>query len=251
MELKKFWNLTFYLAKSGFRIRNEGSFLGVFWYLLNPILFFAMLFLIFSNNLGSGVKYYPLYLFLGLIIFNFFTASTGESISVIKGNRNLLKSVNLPRMSFISGGVLKFVYSNIFEFIVFMIFMLILKVSLLNALFYPLIMIFFVIFVFGLSLIIASISVYSIDFGNLWSFFCTLLWFATPIFYTLNTHPILARLSYFNPIYYYMTAARDLIIYNQMPSTVILAGVLGFAVLFFIMGIIIFNKLKDRFTELI
>jgi ABC-type polysaccharide/polyol phosphate export permease len=251
MELKKFWNLSFYLAKSGFRIRNEGSFFGVLWYLLNPLLFFVMLFFLFSNNLGSGVKYYPLYLFLGLIIFSLFTTSTLESISVIRSNKNLLKSVNLPRMSFIAGSVLKFVYSNAFEFLIFVIFMIVLRTDIINALFYPLLLILFVIFLFGISLIVSSISVYSVDFGNLWSFFCNLLWFATPIFYTLDTHPILSQLSYFNPVYYYITAARDLVIYNQTPPPIILIGIFSFAVIFLFMGIIIFNKLKDKFTEYI
>ena len=250
-EIKKFWNLTSYLAKSGFRIRNEGSFLGILWYLLSPLLLFGMLFFIFSNNLGSGVEYYPLYLLLGLIMFNFFTASTGEAISVIRNNKSLLKSINLPRMSFVAGSVLKFVYSNAFEFVVFAALMLIVRDNAANALFYPLVMLFFAVFVFGISLIVASVSVYFLDFGNLWAFFCNLLWFATPIFYALGAHPILSAFSYFNPVYYYITAARDLIIYRVIPPSVILVGVVAFAVIFLVAGTLLFNKLKERFTEMI
>jgi ABC-type polysaccharide/polyol phosphate export permease len=249
MSLKKFWNLSFYLSKAQFRIRNEGSFLGILWYLLNPLLFFALLFFIFSNNLGADIKYYPLYLFLGLIMFNFFQASTNDAIYIIRGNKHLLKSINFPRASFIAGSVLKFLYSNLFEFLVFIIFVLILGASITNILFYPLILIFFIIFIFGISLFIGSISVYFLDFGNIWSFFCSLLWFATPIFYTLDTHPLLSKLSYANPLYYFITATRDLVIYNEFPPLIIIIGIIILSILSLLFGLIVFNKLKDRFTE--
>lgn len=249
MNLKKFWNLSFYMSKAQFRIRNEGSFLGVIWYLLNPLLVFALLFFIFSNNLGATVKYYPLYLFLGLIMFNFFQASTNEAISIIRGNKNLLKSINIPRASFIAASVLKFLYSNLFEFLVFMIFMLFLGASFSNIIFYPLILIFFIIFIFGISLFVGSISVYFLDFGNIWSFFCNLLWFATPIFYTLDAHALLSKLNYANPLYYFITAARDLVIYHESPPIIIIFGILILSILSLFFGLIVFNKLKDRFTE--
>jgi len=249
MNLKRFWNLSFYLSKSQFRIRNEGSFLGVLWYLLNPLLFFALLFFIFSNNLGAEVKYYPLYLLLGLIMFNFFQASTNEAISIIRGNKHLLKSINFPRASFIAGSVLKFLYSNLFEFLIFIVFVLILGANFPSIFFYPVILIFFVIFIFGISLLISSISVYFLDFGNIWSFFCSLLWFSTPIFYTLGNHPLLSKLNYANPLYYFITAARDLVIYNEFPSLIIIIGIVVLSILSLLLGLIVFNKLKDRFTE--
>ena len=69
-RIKRFWDLSFYLAKSGFKLRNEGSYLGIIWYLLNPILFFCLLFVVFSQSLGSEIENYAIYLFIGIIIFN-------------------------------------------------------------------------------------------------------------------------------------------------------------------------------------
>lgn len=250
-ELKTFWGLTFDIGKAGFRVRNEGSFLGVLWYLLNPLLFFALLYLLFSHNVGAGVAYYPLYLFLGLIMFNFFQNVAGEASSIIRSNRSILKSLNLPRAAFFAGNVLKFLYSHIFDFIAFMLFAAFLKANLIGIMLYPLILAFFVLFIFGASLIIGSISVYVIDFGNVWNFLSTLLWFVTPLFYTLEGHPLLAQLSYLNPLYYFITAARDIIIYHQTPSSLILAGIIAWSAAALALGLIIFNELKDKFTEVI
>jgi ABC-type polysaccharide/polyol phosphate export permease len=249
MSLKKFWNLSFYIAKTGFRTRNEGSYLGILWYLLNPIILFTLLYLVFSKFFGADIKYYALYLFLGLIIFNFFQYSILESIYAIRNNKHLLKSINLQRESFIVGGVLKFLFSNLIEFCVFIILMIILKVNIVYALIYPIVLIFLTTFILGVSLIISCISVYFLDFGNIWSYFSTILWFATPIFYSLETHPILSELSYLNPLYYYITLSREIIIYHQFPSLTIIAGVIVFSVISLILGLIIFNKFKEKFTE--
>ena len=78
MRLKKFIELSFALAKAQFKLRNEGSYLGIFWYILNPIFIFSLLLLIFSTRVGQGIPHYPLYLLLGIIMFNFFQTATIE-----------------------------------------------------------------------------------------------------------------------------------------------------------------------------
>ena len=90
----KTFNLSFQLAKANFKLRNEGSYLGVFWYLLNPLLTFILLFFIFSNSTGAGIENYALYLLLGVIIFNFFQQTTTEATQIIlKQYHYLIKSI--------------------------------------------------------------------------------------------------------------------------------------------------------------
>ncbi|MCX6760298.1 MAG: ABC transporter permease, partial [Candidatus Nealsonbacteria bacterium] len=71
--------LSFVFAKVKFKLKNEGSYLGIFWYLLSPILTFLILFFIFSDRLGNDIYLYPIYLLLGIIIFNFFQYTTLEA----------------------------------------------------------------------------------------------------------------------------------------------------------------------------
>jgi len=251
MDFRRFWNLTFYLAKSGFKVRNEGSYLGILWYLLNPLLFFGLLWLIFSNNIGNSIESYPLYLFMGVIMFNFFQSATSESIGIIRDNRELFKSINFPRMAFISGSVLKFFFSHVFEFFIFTIFLVALKGNFANVLFYPLIILFFIPFVFGVSLILGSVSVYILDVEGIWTFASKLIWFATPIFYALNLSSKLSVINWINPLYYFITLARDLVVYNTVPSAEIIVGSALSGALFLAAGVLTFNKLKTRFTEII
>jgi len=106
-------------------------------------------------------------------------------------------------------------------------------------------------FIYGLSLILASLYVYFADLENIWYFFSRLLFFATPIFYTIKGQNRLFIANFFNPLYYYITLGRDVLIYSKTPDLWLVAGALIYSLLFFIVGSIIFNKLKTKFAELI
>lgn len=250
-KIKNFWSLSFYLAKFGFKLRNEGSYLGILWYLLNPILLFGLLFLIFSRNLGVEIKSYTLYLFLGLIMFNFFQSATIESTRLIRDNRHTIKSIYFPRLSLVTGNVLKFLFSHIFEFIVFIALILLFGDHFFNVFFYPFILIFFALFTLGFSILLSAISVYFVDMENIWNFASRLLWFGTPIFYKIETESILFKINLINPLYYFISVSRDVIIYNTLPEFWKIIGIFVFTILSLILGLFVFNKLEGKFSEMI
>ena len=124
-KIKKAFGLSFSLAKAEFKLKNEGSYLGPLWYLLNPVLLFLLFYLIFSDRLGNNIRLYPLYLFLGIIMFNFFQNSTSESCDLIsKAHNRLIKSINFSRESLIAAVILKNLFSHLLEILLFIILIL-------------------------------------------------------------------------------------------------------------------------------
>ena len=248
--LKFFFELSLSLAKAEFKLRNEGSYLGIFWYLLNPLLMFGLLFLVFSDRLGNDIPKYPLYLLLGIIMFNFFQSSTGESVSsVLKENRWLIKSINCPKESLVASILLKNLFSHFFEIVFFIIFLIFFKASLIGMLFYIPILFFFYLFIFGASLFLASLTVYFVDLENIWSFVVRLLWLGTPIFYAITGQIRLYYVNLLNPMYYFISVSRDLIIYEKMPDIFIIFGMIFYASVSFFIGVLTFNRLKNKFAE--
>lgn len=243
--------LSLALAKAEFKERNEGSYLGIFWYLLNPLLTFTLLLLVFSDRVGIDIPGYPLYLLLGIIMFNFFQRATIDSTKAIHDNRWIIKSINFPRESLVSSVVLKTLFSHILEIILFLIFALFFKVSITGIIFYFLILIFFCIFIYGACLILSALTVYFIDLDNVWVFVARLIWFGTPIFYTIGGQARLFYFNLFNPMYYFITIAREVMVYGRIPQLWMLAGAIGYSVIFWAAGTLIFNKLKIKFAEMI
>jgi lipopolysaccharide transport system permease protein len=251
-RFRNFWQLSLQLAKAGFKLRNEGSYLGIFWYLLNPLLLFLLLLFVFSDRLGSSISQYPLYLLLGIIIFNFFQRATTESTkTIIRDYRGIIKSINFPRESLIAGNVLKTLFSHLFEIILFIIFILIFKGSLTGLIFYPIIIFFFCIFIFGACLIISSLTVYFMDLENIWFFVSRLIWLGTPIFYAIGGQTKLFYVNLLNPLYYFITIAREIVIYAKIPELWMIMGIGCYSLLFLLAGLLIFNKLKIKFAEMI
>jgi ABC-type polysaccharide/polyol phosphate export permease len=239
------------LARVEFKLRNEGSYLGIFWYLLNPLLMFLFLLAVFSTRLGQNIPSYSAYLLLGIIMFNFFQRATVESTRIINKYRLMIKSIKFPLVTLVGSVILQTLFSHIFEIFLFAVFLFIFKVPLSGVVVYPLILILFSLFTTGTSFILSALAVYFVDLDNIWLFITRLLWFVTPIFYAAGTQGKLPLFNLFNPIYYFITIARDIVIYAKLPELWLVSGMLGYIVLFLIVGIVIFNKLKYKFAELI
>lgn len=248
-RFNRFLELSLSLAKTNFKLRNEGSFVGILWYLLNPLLLFIPIFLIFADRLGSNIPYYPLYLLLGMIMFNFFQSATVEASTSIIYNASFVKSLKFPIHSLIGSVVLKTFFSHIFELILFCISLFIFGIPVYRIMFYPLIFLFLFLFSYGISLFLSALTVYFVDVGNVWSFASRIIWFITPIFYAIEGQTRLFLVNLFNPLYYFITFAREMIIYARFPAWWIFAGVLGYTFLSLLIGILVFNKLKPNFAE--
>lgn len=252
MKFRYIMDLSFQIAKADFKLKNEGSYLGIFWYLLNPILTFTILFFIFSDRLGDNIPLYPLYLLIGILLFNFFQSTTLESTrTLILDNHHLIKSINFPKTSLILAIVLKNLLSHFFEILLFCLIMIFLGTNTSLILWYIPILIFFSLFTFGVSLILSSLTVFFVDLDNIWNFTVRLLWLGTPIFYTIEGQMKLFYVNIFNPLYYFITAMRDVIIYHSIPELWIIWGVVGFSLASVLTGIIIFGRLHNKIAELI
>lgn len=237
------------LAKVDFQLRHEGSYLGVLWYILNPLVMFLILYAVFSRNLGQNIEAYPLYLLIGIIIFNFFRQVTIESTRVIYNNRLIIKSINFPKEALVSSALLRTFYAHIFEIIILALFFIFFDISVFYILWYIPILIFFLVFIFGFSLLLAALSVYFMDLEQLWIAGSQILWFVTPIFYSIVSNEWLTYINIFNPIYYFISIARSVVLYNTQPHLWMIIGAIGYSLTFLVLGLVVFNKLKNRFSE--
>jgi len=250
-QLKKIFDLSWVIARLSFKLKNEGTWLGIFWYLLSPILTFLLLAGIFTDRLGGNIPKYPLYLFLGIIMFNYFQKINDESINIFLGTFYLIKSINFPKEALIGAMVIKTLLSHIFEVVVLIGFLIFFRVPVETMIFYPIILLFLSAFAFGSALILATLKMYIFDIDTIWGFASKLIWFATPIFYAIESQGRLGQLNLFNPMFYFITAARDLVIYVRLPSPLIITGVIGYSLSFILIGWLVFKKFEKKFTELV
>lgn len=248
-KFKGLLGISLSFAKANFKLRNEGSYLGIIWYLLEPILFLIILLAIRGVTGQGGIGYYPVYLFLGLIMYNFFMNVTTNSTNSIQSKSKFVKNMILQRESLVLSTSFQFVFSHMFELIILIALMIFYNVPLINILFYPLIFVVFFAFTIGTSLILATIGVFVNDLKNVWAVFSRILWFATPIFYAINSKGLISIINYINPLTHFLNISRDIIIYGRTPNLEGTLLLILISVVIFGVGIFIFGRYKSRFAE--
>jgi len=234
-----------------FKLRNEGSYLGIFWYLLNPILTFVVLVAVFSTRLGQTIEHYPIYLLIGIIVMNFFGQVTTTSAKALERHRELIKTFYFPRRTLVSGIILAALLAHIFEFIILSTLALYWGLSFFNLLFYWPIFLLMVIFTWGISLGLCALSVVAPDIENVWAFAFRLLWLGTPIFYAVHESSRLYTANLTNPLFYFISSLRQIIIFSDWPDFNFLLAMGVFSVLAFLIGNLIFTLADKKLAELV
>lgn len=90
------WELLVGLIRKDLKIKYQGSVLGFFWSLANPLLLLGVYSFVFQVVLKSGVPKFGFFLLSGLLIWNLFTGSVGFATDAVVGNAGLVKKVRFP-----------------------------------------------------------------------------------------------------------------------------------------------------------
>src|SRR5580765_1674072 len=95
-EIHKFRGLLFTLVGRELKARYRGSVLGFFWSLINPLLLLAIYSAVFTLvfvQRAEGLHPYALFLFGGVLAWNFFAASLLDASQTFRNNGPLLRKV--------------------------------------------------------------------------------------------------------------------------------------------------------------
>ena len=231
--------------------KYKNSFLGVLWSFISPLLQIAVYALVFQVILKSDIKNYTVYLCCGLIPWQYFSAVVIRGAACIIDNGNIIKKVYFPReilpISVVTSEGVNFLISTtiILGFVIFG------GIGLsINILWYFVILAIQYIVSLGFAFIVSSLSVYFRDLLHLLSIIIQLLFYATPIVYSVNNVPEnIQWLIKINPMSYLIEAYRN-IFYNQVPPEMKgLLIALAMGVVLCIGGYYLFEKLEKRFAE--
>ena len=240
--------------------RYRGSVMGILWSFFNPILMLVVYTFVFSVvfkarwNVGSDSKTeFALVLFAGLIIFSLFAECVTRAPGLILSNVNYVKKVVFPLeiLPVIALGAALF--HGVISLVVWLIFYIIIfGMPHLTALLLPLIILPLILFIMGLSWLLASFGVYLRDTSQFVSIITTTMMFLSPIFYPISALPAEYQfLLQFNPLTPAIEEARNVLIWGKMPSMSILAVYYGCTAFVAWLGFAWFQKTRKGFADVI
>ena len=233
------------------RGKYKGSFLGVLWSFLNPLLMVLVYALVFPYIMRTNVDNYLVYLITGVIPWNFFTTCITTGCNCVWINGGIIKKVYFPReilpISVVAAGLINFLISCV----IILLFVLFGGIGFsIELLWLPLIAIIQSALSLGLLFILSAINVYVRDIEYLVGFLLNLLFYATPILYTADMFPESIRwVLYLNPMTTIIESYRNIFYYQQSPALTSLMIVFAVSFIILIIGYLIFKKLERGFAE--
>ena len=233
------------------RGKYKGSFLGILWSFLNPLLIKLVYEIIFLLILKSTQPHYITYIVIAILPWTWFTTTIAQGTNTIIMNGGIIKKVYFPReilpISIVTSGLINYLISCL----IIILFLLFSGIGFSPyILLFPIIVLIQYILLLGIILITSAIDVYIRDAEYIINFFMTMLFYATPIIYSQELFP--AKYSWIlnlNPMTTIINSYRNIFYYQQLPNLQSLTIVFLLSVVLLLIGIKIFKKLERCFAE--
>ena len=234
------------------RGKYKGSFLGVLWSFVNPLLMTLVYAIVFPLILKNTEPHYITYLVIGILPWNYFTTVISQGTTTILANGGILKKVYFPReilpISVNLSGVINFLISCL----VMCLFLICSGIGFSwHIVFFPLILLIQYIIQQALIFITSAINVYVRDLEYIINFIISMLFYATPILYSreMFSGSSLEWIINLNPIAILINSYRDIFYYQTVPNIQSLLIVLAVSAIMLYIGLRIFRRLEKGFAE--
>ncbi len=259
-DLRRFWNLTLTHATTDFKLRYFGSVLGYFWSLARPLMFFGVLYVVFTQvfDFGTGVPNYPVYLLSSIVLWGFFKETTDGCVQCLLAREGLLRKMRFPRLVIPLSVALTALFNLGMNFIAVLAFALLsgieprwtwLELLPLAGLLATL--------AIGVGMLLSALYVRFRDIEPIWDVVSQILFYGSPILYVSSQYRGLEEAAVtFNPIATILTQMRRAFIDPDAPGAQTVVGgapklliPLAIIAAMFVLGLWFFNREAPRIAE--
>jgi ABC-type polysaccharide/polyol phosphate export permease len=244
------------------KARYRGSVLGFFWSLLNPLLMlavYAVVFQLLLPNRSPSTSPYALFLFCGLLPWNWLSSSISDGAASLLTHGALLRKILFPAEVLPAVAVFA-------QGVHFLLALPVLLAALLAGAFgafgprvplgwalvqVPLLLLLQAVLLLGIALFLSALTVHFRDVKDLLQTVLSVLFFATPILYTLKDLPKgrITGLLALNPLAPLFSGWHDALFYGRFSPPGTWAAAAGISLAAFAIGWAFFDRLRDSFPE--
>ncbi len=261
------WILLRELVKTDFKLRYQGSMLGMAWSVLKPLMLFAVMYVVFVRFLrfGAGIPHFAVSLLLAQTLWAFFQEATSQGMQAIVGRGDLLRKLKFPKYIVVVSSTVSALINLVISLFVVLIFMIVNGVEFRpTILLFPLVVVELYIFALGIAFLLSTMFVRFRDIGHIWDVIMQAWFYATPIIYPLTQLINVGWLSIaklvlmLNPIAQIIQDARYLVVTTQTETIWGLVGQqcwllklipLLIIVIVLLVGVTVFRRRSPYFAE--
>lgn len=238
-------------VKKDIRGKYKGSFLGVLWSFINPLLSVLVYAIVFSQIMRFDIDNYVIYLITGVLPWTFFTSSINMGMTSILYNASIIKKVYFPRSILPISSVSSCLVNFLISCLVILVFVLFSGIGItIHLLWLPLIALVQYFLCLGIVFFLSAVEIFVRDLEHIINFVLSMAFYVTPILYKAEQVPKNLRfILKLNPMAYIIDAYRDIFYYGVMPDISSLLLVFLVSIIVMILGYKVFERLQRGFAE--
>lgn len=257
-DLKEVWNyreLMYFFTWRDLKVRYKQTAIGALWAIFQPFITMVVFTIFFGGllNVPSDGVPYPIFVYTGLLFWQFFSSALSDTSNVLITNQSIITKVYFPRLILpLSSVATKFIDFAIASLILvgMMIYYGYIP-NILGILIIPLLLLITFMASTGLGLFMASINVKYRDVRYILPFFIQIMMFVTPVIYPAGVLGKYSWILALNPMMGVIQSARAALLGTTVLNwNLIGLSLLATAVLLFI-GIYTFKKTERHFADII
>jgi lipopolysaccharide transport system permease protein len=231
-------------------MRFKNTYLGFLWIGLEPLLYFSVLYVVFTT-IRNVKGDFPIYLITGIMIYHIFTRGTTGGLGSLLSNSGIIKSININKEFFPVVSTTAVMILSIVTIGIFFGLMPIFQFVPTYTIFYlPIILPLLFILVLGFSYLLSVVNILVRDIQHIWTILTLGLLFVSPIFWYLDeTKGVLLEIQKINPVGQLIEIAHQLVVFGKIPPLQdwLYTTLLVFVV--FTIGFIVFKTFEHKIVE--
>ncbi len=231
-------------------LKAEASryFLGIFWWIIEPIIYMSVFYILFEVGLRGGSRggSFIVFLLVGLVFWKWFASSIQTGANSLRANQSLVNQVKVPKWMFPAINFGTSTFRFLFTLVVLLIFLSFYAPPWhITNLVLPLLMLIQAILALSGAIFWASLLPFLPDLSHIISNGMLLLFFLSGIFFEVSQFPqSIQKWLYLNPMLTLIESYRDILIYFQWPHWPRLGIIALFSVLLLVFSLWNINRLS-------
>lgn len=254
-DIKKYFPYAVRAAKADLRSEVSNSYLDWLWWLIEPFCMMLIYTLIFGFVFHASEQYFPIFIFIGITMWGFFSRSISGSVDTVRANKEIVTKIYMPKYILLLSKMFVNGFKMMVSFGVVLVMMLVFRVPVTWCILYavPIILVLFL-FTFGVGTIMMHYGVYVSDLGYITGIMLSMLMYFTGTFYDLAKRipePFGDLLAKLNPVAFLISAMRDVMLYETAPLVGILVLWGGISVILIALGAFTIYSNENAYVKII
>lgn len=254
-DIKKYYAYMVRAAKSDLKSEVADSKLNWLWWVLDPLFFMLVYMFIALVVFNRSEPYFPVFVFIGLTLWNFFSKNVNASVTLVRSNKSIVTKVYIPKHILLTERMFVNFFKMLVSFgltaILMIIFQVPLSVHYLHVI--PILIVLWTV-TFGFSSILLHFGVFIDDLSNVVTVLLRLGLYLSGIFYSIKTRvpsPYNMLLLNGNPVAYCMDAMRSALLENSAPNYLVLGIWMVIGVSLSVAGLSLMYRYENGYAKVI